>query len=90
VLSVKGHVAGSIALATACRTQVRAANRSLMSGSVWDGPMATPESLRALRKWALVPWAGKLALAQTATKLSAGVDMMLELSAMTVCKQVGP
>ncbi len=29
--------------------QVRAANRSLMSGSVWDGPIAAPDSLRALR-----------------------------------------
>jgi hypothetical protein len=52
--------------------------------------MATPESLRALKKWALVPWTGKLALVQTATKLSAGVNMVLELLAMTGCKRVGP
>ena len=78
-----------IALATAWRTQVRAANRSLMSGSVWDEPMAAPDSLRALRKWFLLPWMGRLALAQTATKLSAGVVMELESGAMTACKRVG-
>jgi hypothetical protein len=67
-----------MALATAWRAQVRAANRSLMSGSDWDDPMEAPDSLRTLRKWFLLPWTGKLAFAQTATKLSAGVAMELK------------
>ena len=46
--------------------------------------------LESFEKVALVPWAGKLALAQTATKLSAGVDMVLELTMQTGCKRVEP
>jgi hypothetical protein len=86
---VEGHEAGSIALATAWRTQVRAANRSLMSGSVWEEPMEAPDSLRALRNWFLLPWTGRLALAQTATKLSAGVAMKLESAAYRSLKASG-
>ncbi len=56
---------------------MRAANRSLMSGSECDEPMEAPDSLRNLRNWFLFPWTGRLALAQTATKLSAGVAMAL-------------
>ena len=68
-------------LATAWRAQVRAANLSLISGSDWDEPMEAPDSLRTLRYWFLLPWTGRLAFAQTATKLSAGVAMVLELAA---------
>ena len=76
------HDAGSMELATAWRTQVRAANLSLISGNIWDEPRETPDSLRVLRYWFLVPWTGKLAFAHTATKLSAGVAaMVLKLAA---------
>ena len=75
MLSNAGQVTGSIELATAWRTQVRAPNRSLRSAGVKEGPIDAPDSLRALRKVALVPLRGRLALPQTATKLTAGVDI---------------
>jgi len=64
-------------LATAWRAQVRAAKRSLISGNDCAEPMEAPESLRNLRYWFLVPWTGRLAFAQTATKLRAGVAIAL-------------
>jgi hypothetical protein len=47
----------------------------LRSAGVKEGPIDAPDSLRALRKVALVPLRGKFALPQTAMKLTAGVDI---------------
>jgi hypothetical protein len=63
------HDAGSMELATAWRTQVRAANLSLISGINWDEPRETPDSLRVLRYWFLLPWTGKFGICAYSDKV---------------------
>ena len=72
----EGHVSGGMLFATAWRTQMRAAARSLISAVERVADEMVPESLRSACWRALVDGIGRFALAQTATKFMAGVAIM--------------
>ena len=69
-------MSGGMLFATAWRTQMRAAARSLISAVERVADEMVPESLRSACWRALVDGMGRFALAQTATKFMAGVAIM--------------
>ena len=69
-------MSGEMLFATAWRTQMRAAARSLISAVERVAEETVPESVRSACWRALVDGIGRFALAQTATKFIAGFAIM--------------